>query len=85
MAASEQEKAFCVLEFAKTTSVSSVQQHFRTHYGKNPPTRKSIYDWCKQFQGKGCLCKGKSTGRFQVLFSNKMVRLLTSTWMYAIT
>jgi hypothetical protein len=37
MAASAQEKAFCMLEFAKTTSVSSVQQHFRTHYGKNPP------------------------------------------------
>jgi hypothetical protein len=30
MAASAQEKAFCMLEFAKTTSVSSVQRHFRT-------------------------------------------------------
>jgi hypothetical protein len=47
MAASVQEKAFCVLEFGKTTSVSSVQRHFRTRYRKNPPTRKSIYDWCK--------------------------------------
>jgi hypothetical protein len=47
MAASAQEKAFCVLEFAKTTSVSSVQRHFRTRYGKNPPTGKSIYDWYK--------------------------------------
>jgi NADH:ubiquinone oxidoreductase subunit F (NADH-binding) len=34
MAASAQEKAFCVLEFAKTTPVSSVQRHFRTRYGK---------------------------------------------------
>jgi hypothetical protein len=75
MTASAQEKALCVLEFAKTTSVSSVQWHFRTHYGKNPPTRKFIYDWWKQFQGKGCLCKGKSTGRPQVSFSNKTVPL----------
>jgi hypothetical protein len=55
MAASAQEKALCVLEFAKTTSVSSVQRHFRTRCGKNPPARKSIYNWYKQFQGKGCL------------------------------
>jgi hypothetical protein len=26
-------------------SVSSVQWYFQTRYGKNPPTRKSIYDW----------------------------------------
>jgi hypothetical protein len=39
MAASAQEKAFCMLEFVKVTSVLSVQRHFRTRYGKNPPTR----------------------------------------------
>jgi hypothetical protein len=66
MTASAQEKAFCVPECAKTTSLSSVQRHFRTRYGKNPPTRKSIYDWYKQLQGEGCVCKGKSTRRPQV-------------------
>jgi transposase len=63
MAVTPVEKAFCVLELAKTNSVTVVQRHFRTRYGKPPPTRQSIYDWSKKFQNTGCLCKGKSSGR----------------------
>jgi hypothetical protein len=63
MAATVVEKAFCVLELAKTNSVTLVQCHFRRRYGKPPPTRQSIYDWSKKFQETGCLCKGKSSGR----------------------
>ena len=57
------EKAFCVLELAKTNSVTLVQRLFRRRYGKPPPTRQSIYDWSKKFQETICLCKGKSSGR----------------------
>ena len=34
MAATEVEKAFCVLELAKKNSVTLVQRHFRRRYGR---------------------------------------------------
>jgi len=55
-------EAFCVLELAKTNSVSCVQRHLRRRYGK-PPTRQSIYDWSKEISSNWFLCKGKSSGR----------------------
>ena len=54
MAATVVERAFCVLELAKTNSVTLVQRHFRRRYGKPPPTRQSIYDQNKTFQETGC-------------------------------
>ena len=63
MAATVVEKAFCVLELAKTNHVTLVQRLFRRRHGKPPPTRQSIYDWSKKFQETGCLCKGKNSGR----------------------
>lgn len=63
MAATQVEKAYCVLELAKTNSVTVVQRYFRTKYGKPPPTRQSIYDWYERFESSGCVCKKKSTGR----------------------
>jgi transposase len=66
MAANAREKSYCVLEFAKTNSVTVVQRHFRTRFGRRPPTRQSIYDWCNKFETTGCLCKGKSSGRPRV-------------------
>ena len=56
MAATVVEKASCVLELAKTNSVTLVQRHFRRRYGKPPPTRQSIYNWSKKFQETVCLC-----------------------------
>ena len=73
MATTVVEKAFCVLELAKTNSVTLVQRHFRRRYGKPPPTRQSICDWSKKFQETGCLCEGKSSGRPPV--SEEMVEL----------
>jgi len=55
MAATLVEKAFCVLELAKTNSVTLVQRRFTRRYGKPPPTRQSICDWSKKFQETGCL------------------------------
>jgi len=63
MAATVLEKAFCVLELAKTNSVTLVPCLFRRRYGKPPPTRQSVYDWSKKVQETGCLCKGKSSGK----------------------
>ena len=56
-------EGFCVLELAKTNSVTLEQRLFRRRYGKSPSTRQSIYDWSKKFQKTGCLCKGNSSGR----------------------
>jgi hypothetical protein len=37
MTPTKREKAFCALEFAKSGSVITLQRHFRTRYGKDPP------------------------------------------------
>ncbi|GFR28841.1 DUF4817 domain-containing protein [Trichonephila clavata] len=60
---SMQEKAYCVFEYAKTSSVTVVQRHFRTKFRKEPPHRHNISMWVKQFQDTGCFCKNKSPGR----------------------
>ena len=70
MAENPVEKAYCVLEFARTQSATVVQRHFRTRYNKTPPTRQSIYDWYRIFETTGCLCKGKSSGRPRVSEEN---------------
>jgi hypothetical protein len=49
MAPTKREKAFCVLEFAKSGSVITLQRRFRTRYGKDPPGPNSI----KHFHTKG--------------------------------
>jgi hypothetical protein len=36
-----QQKAFCILQFAKTNSVTTVQRLFRTRFGVDPPARKT--------------------------------------------
>ena len=59
----KREKSFCVLEYAKCSSVTAVQRSFRRQYGKEPPCKQSILRWYRQFKDTGCLCKGKSTGR----------------------
>jgi hypothetical protein len=56
--ASTQEKAFCVIQCAKTNSVTSVQQEFCEHYCKDPAQWKSIYIWYKQFETKRSVYKG---------------------------
>jgi hypothetical protein len=56
------EKAFCILESAKTESIMMVQQRFWTKYNTEPPTDKAIHEWYKKFQQIGCLCAVKPTG-----------------------
>ncbi|GFQ67265.1 DUF4817 domain-containing protein [Trichonephila clavata] len=60
---SMQEKAYCVFEYAKTSSVAVVQRHFQTNFHKEAPHRHYINRWVKPFQDTGCLCKNKSPRR----------------------
>jgi hypothetical protein len=70
MVATKQENAFCVLDYAQCKSVATVQCNFRRRFGKDPPTRKSIYDWHRKFETTGCLRKGKSLSRPRVSEEN---------------
>ena len=63
MAWTRNKKEFCVLEFAKTESIVTVQRMFRTMYHTEPPTDKTIREWNMKFQQSGCLCAAKRTGR----------------------
>jgi hypothetical protein len=63
MARSEDTKAFCVLEFAKTEPIVTVQRRFRTKYHIKSPTDKTIRERYKQFQQSVCLCTARRTGR----------------------
>jgi len=56
-------KAFCGMEFAKTESIVTVQQRFRTMYRTELPTDKTIREWYMKFQQSGCLCAAKRRGR----------------------
>jgi hypothetical protein len=58
------EKAKCVLQFEQNHSATLVQRWFHTNYGKEAPTRKSIYKWHKSFAETGCIyAKKKNSGR----------------------
>ena len=63
MAFTVNKKAFCVLKFAKTESIVTVQRIFRIMYNTEPPTNKTIREWYMKFQQSGCLSAAKRTGR----------------------
>jgi hypothetical protein len=48
------EKAFCVLEYARTQSIVTLQRRFRTKFGNDPPVKESIKQWYEKFQCDGC-------------------------------
>ncbi|GBN65958.1 hypothetical protein AVEN_79858-1 [Araneus ventricosus] len=60
--AAMQKESFCVLEYAKCSSVASVRRAFLRKYGIVAPGHQSILRWFRQFRETGCMCKGKSTG-----------------------
>ena len=68
--ATMQHKMFCVREFIKTESVNAVQREFPLRFDIQPPTRNSICRWNHQFEKRGCMCKGKSSGRPRVSEEN---------------
>lgn len=64
--ATMQQKAFCVLEYARCLSVVTVQRAFRREYEIAPPGHQSILRWYRNFKTTGVLEKRKSTGRPRV-------------------
>ncbi|GFV54628.1 uncharacterized protein TNCV_3578812 [Trichonephila clavipes] len=63
--ATSKQKAFCVLQFAKTESAVTVQRAFRIKFDCQPPNHNIILKLYHQFETTGCLCKGKSTGPYE--------------------
>ena len=61
------ERARCVLWLHETNSATSVQRRFRNEFGKDPPSRPTIYSWHKTFVETGCSVRHvKSPGRPRV-------------------
>ena len=60
------QKAFCVLEYAKTQSFKAVQRAFAQRFEKTRseqvPDKNHIWIWHKKFK-EGCLCTVKGSGR----------------------
>ena len=59
MVFTSREKAFCVLEYARTNSNKTVQRAFVREFSKKSPTAMQIWTWQKKFKDKGCLCRAK--------------------------
>ncbi|XP_068082104.1 carboxypeptidase B1 [Anabrus simplex] len=57
------EKAFCVIEFAKTEATLTVQRRFRICFHKDAPGRRTTIKWYQTFEHTGCLCPPKRLGR----------------------
>ena len=52
----------CVSWFIETKSDVQTQQKYRTKYGRDPPSRPSIYRWHKKFIETGSVLDTVSTG-----------------------
>ncbi|GFY59842.1 DUF4817 domain-containing protein [Trichonephila inaurata madagascariensis] len=58
MTPTKPQQAFCVVEYAKTMSVITIQSNFRRQFGVDPLDKNSIKRWHTQLMETGCLCKG---------------------------
>ena len=63
MVFTSREKAFCVLEYARTNSNKTVQRAFVRKFSKKPSTAKQIWSWKRKFEDEGCLCRAEESGR----------------------
>ena len=63
MVFTSREKAFFVLEYARTNLNKTVQRAFVRKFSKKAPTAKQIWSWKKKFEDQSCLCKAKESGR----------------------
>ena len=63
MAFSKLKQSFCVLEYARTSSVVTVQRRFRAQFQKVAPVFNSIKKWYAKFRDEGCLCIAPRPGR----------------------
>ena len=53
------EKAFCVLEYARSQLNKTVQHALVREFSKQSPTAMQIWTWHKNFKEEGCLCRKK--------------------------
>ncbi|PNF43059.1 hypothetical protein B7P43_G04741 [Cryptotermes secundus] len=56
MAFSKREQSFCVLEYARTSSVVTAQRPYE-------PVLNSLEKWYEKFRDEGCLCTAPRSGR----------------------
>ena len=57
------EKAFCVLQYARSQSHKTVQHAFVREFSKQSPTAMQIWTWQKKFKEEGRLCRRKGSGQ----------------------
>jgi hypothetical protein len=58
--ASQADKVKRVLWFHESRYAVTVQRRFRTVFGREPPTKISIFKWYKLLGQTGCICEGRS-------------------------
>ena len=63
MVFTDREKAFCVLEYARTNSKKTVQPAFVLKFSKKSPTKKQIWNWKEKCEDEGCLGRAKESRR----------------------
>ena len=63
MSFTRREKAFCVLEYARSQSNKTLQHAFVREFSKQPPTAMQIWTWPKKFKEEGCLCWKNGSGQ----------------------
>jgi len=56
MALTSQQRGWCVLKFNKPNSVVSVQRAFKRKFNVDPPIKKFILKWHRNFIERGCIC-----------------------------
>jgi hypothetical protein len=78
MISTPQELVQCVLWLAELQSFMAVQRHFRTQYGRHPPTRKNFWFWDNKLKTTGSLLCVKSPGK--TLISEENVNLIRETF-----
>jgi hypothetical protein len=61
--ATRAEKAFCVLEHAQTQSFVTVQQRFRTKFGKDLPVKNSVKRMTNSNVTGACVSQNAQAGQ----------------------
>ena len=57
------EKVFCVLEYAQSQSIMTVQHSVVMEFSKQSPKAMQIWTCHKKYYEEGCLCRRKLSGQ----------------------
>ena len=80
MAFSKLEQSFCVLEYARTSSVVTVQRRFRAEFQKTAPVLNSIKKWYAKFRDEDYLCIAPRPGSVTAALNLVDRDMLTCLW-----